>query len=413
MPGILKIRDFRFFLLFRFLMTMAVMMQSVIVGWQLYDITHDPLDLGMIGLTEAIPQISIALFAGHLADLRDRRTLIAVNSSLFLFGVVLLSLYSVDSIGLREMFGTLPIYIVIFSTGIVRGMLHPSVAALMPQLVPRELYPKSASWSSAVWHSAAVAGPAIGGLIYGFVGVTAAYLTICGLVLLAVIMMLSIKKRPRVQNLLKEGMFDRIKTGFRFVKGHQIILGAMALDMFAVLFGGAVALLPVFASDVLNAGPEGLGFLRACPAAGAVLMSAYLTWRPPVRKTGVLLLSSVAGFGLCIVLFALSRNLWLSAALLFCSGLFDNISVVIRSTIMQIYTPDELRGRVAAINSIFIGSSNEIGSFESGVTAKLFGLVPAVIFGGGMTLLVVAFAAVKAPVLRRLEFQVDNTKQEV
>jgi MFS family permease len=283
----------------------------------------------------------------------------------------------------------------------------PAHTALLGQLVPREKLAKAATWNSASWHIAAVLGPAIGGLIYGFFGIIAAYSTVFCFFLISIVLILSTKKVAKVvvEKKNDEGIFISIKEGIRFVFKSEMLLGAFSLDMFAVLFGGAVAMLPAFASDILKVGPEGLGFLRSCPAIGAILMSFILMVRLPEHKTGTYLMWAVVGFGFCMIGFALSTNFYLSALLLFLSGIFDNVSVVIRSTILQLYTPNEMRGRVASVNSIFIGSSNELGAFESGSAARFMGLVPSVVFGGVMTLVVVGFAAKMAPGLRKLSLK--------
>lgn len=269
-------------------------------------------------------------------------------------------------------------------------------------------YANAATWSSANWQIAAVMGPAAGGLIYGFSSISVAYCTVFVLLVSSVLMIGCVKVRPLeaiAANKQDETIFSRIHEGVRFVLKTPELVGAFSLDMFAVLFGGAVAMLPVFASDILRVGPEGLGFLRACPAVGAIMMSIFLMFHPPVKKSGRILLFAVAGFGLSMIGFALSTNFWLSGLLLLLSGLFDNVSVVIRGTVLQLFTPDEMRGRVASVNSIFIGSSNELGAFESGVTAQWMGLVPSVIFGGAMTLVVVATIARLNPVLRRFSIR--------
>lgn len=309
--------------------------------------------------------------------------------------------YNLSSVLL--LFGTTPIYIVIAITGFARAALYPAQTALMAQIVPRELYANSSTWNSTVWHIAAVTGPALGGLIYGFFGITNAYLTVVFFVFSGLLLFLGIKSKPIPTKDKKENLMQSLTVGIKFVFKNQIILGALSLDMFAVLFGGAVAMLPVFAAEVLHVGPQGLGFLRAAPAAGAVIMSMILAYYPPVINAGKKLLFCVSAFGLCIIFFAISKNFYLSLALLALSGMFDNVSVIIRHTIIQLYTPDNMRGRVAAVNSIFIGSSNEIGSFESGLAARILGLIPSVIFGGSMTLLIAGVTAKIAPVLRKMD----------
>ncbi|MDP4291680.1 MAG: MFS transporter [Bacteroidota bacterium] len=398
----LKIREFSYFLMFRFFVTIATLMQSVIVGWQMYELTHDPLDLGFIGLAEAIPAICIALFAGHIADKYDRKTIILISLIVFVVGALMLLACSIEQLGLIKRFGIWPIFIIVGLGGFSRGFIYPSAMGLMAQVVPRALYANSATWNSVLWHIGAVTGPAIGGLVYGFKGVQAAYIGVLGFAVFAVFMLIPIRKKPIMVSEKVETMKDRLLSGLRFVFSNQVMLGAMSLDMFAVLFGGAVAMLPVFANDILHVGPQGLGVLRAAPAIGSISMSLFLAYHPPLQKAGKSLLIGVTGFGVSILLFAISTNFYLSIVLLMLSGMFDNISVVIRQTILQLLTPDEVRGRVAAVNSIFIGSSNEIGSFESGLAASLMGLVPSVLFGGAMTLLVVSVTAAVAPVLRRL-----------
>ena len=383
------IRNFRFYLLYRILMTMASLMQSVIVGWQVYTITHDVLWLGFIGLAEVIPQIGISLFAGHYIDIWNRRKIVNYTTLLLILGSVILLIYSANAAYFSEKFGIMPIFATIFLTGFARGILSPAQVALMGQLVPRNLYANAATWNSANWQVAAVMGPAIGGLVYGFMGIVPAYSLVSGLYIFSffMIMFLRIGKHEVIET--DEGMFSRIRSGISFVFKTPELLGAFTLDMFAVLFGGAVAMLPVFASDILYTGPQGLGLLRACPAIGAMLMAFILMFRPPVKNTGKVLFISVLGFGLCMIGFAFSASFLLSGLLLILSGAFDNVSVVIRGTILQLFTPDDMRGRVASVNSIFIGSSNELGAFESGVAAKIMGLVPSVVFGGCMTLAVV------------------------
>lgn len=400
-------QNFRYFLGYRFFMTTATMMQSVIVSWHMYYLTKNVVWLGMIGLVELVPQISIALFAGHYVDLWDRKKIVRYTSFLLLIGSLILTLYSIESFHSFQHLGIWPIFITIFLTGLSRGILMPANTALIGQLVDKKDYANAATWNSANWQIGAVMGPAIGGLIYGFSSISVAYSSVFIIYLfsLGMISLVEIKHMAVSMRTKEEQMFSRIREGIRFVLKSPELLGAFSMDMFAVLFGGAVALLPVYASDILHVGPQGLGFLRACPAVGAIIMSFYLMFHPPVRNSGKILLLSVAAFGVCMIGFAFSHIFWLSGLLLLLSGLFDNVSVVIRGTILQLYTPEHMRGRVGSVNSIFIGSSNELGAFESGVTAKLMGLVPSVAFGGIMTLLVVALTAQINPVLRKLSLK--------
>ena len=397
-------RRFTLFLAYRFLSTIATLMQSVIVGWQLYNITKDVLSLGMIGLTEVIPQVCIALFAGHYIDIWDRKRIIFYTSFLLLIGSLILLVYSFPFVSLQQLYGVFPIFITIFITGLVRGILMPAHTALLGQLVSRDKLTMASTWSSTAWHVAAVVGPALGGVVYGFFGIIPAYTLVFIFYLICTVILLFIKSPGKVALIQgsAEGIFERIQEGIVYVFQRKVLLNAFALDMFAVLFGGAVAMLPVFASDILKVGPEGLGFLRACPAFGAILMSVILTFKPPVSHSGTQMLYSIFGFGVCMIFFALSENFFLSAFLLFMSGVFDNVSVIIRSSILQLHTSDQMKGRVGAVNSIFIGSSNELGAFESGVTARFMGLVPSVVFGGVMTLLIVSVTAWKSPTLRNL-----------
>jgi MFS family permease len=392
--AVIHVKNFRFYLFYRNFMTMAALMQSVIVGWQVYDLTHNVLWLGFIGLVEVIPQVSISLFAGHYIDIWNRRKIVNYTTLLLILGSLILLIYSTNAAYFSAKFGVFPIFITIFLTGLARGIISPAQVALLGQLVPRNLYANAATWNSANWQVAAVMGPAIGGLIYGFWGIIPAYSLVLGLNVLSffMIMFLKVAKHEVIET--AEGVFTRIRSGIDFVFKTPELLGAFTLDMFAVLFGGAVAMLPVFASDILLVGPQGLGLLRACPAIGATLMAFILMFRPPMKDTGKMLFLSVIGFGICMIGFGLSTSFLLSGFILILSGAFDNISVVIRGTILQLYTPDDMRGRVASVNSIFIGSSNELGAFESGVTAKLMGLVPSVVFGGFMTLAVV-FTTIK------------------
>ena len=336
---VMRIGNFRKFLTYRFLLTAATLMQSVIVGWHMYSLTGNVFYLGLIGLVEVIPQVSVSLFAGHYVDIWNRKKIIVNTTVLLILAAALLLEFSVPSLNCYHKDGVIPLFVTIFLTGFVRGVLLPAHVAMLGQLVPRDKLAKAATWNSASWHTAAVTGPAIGGLIYGYLGITAAYATVFSIFFLAVIAIALIKV-DHVPNEISnsENIFLSIKEGIRFVFKSEILLGAFSLDMFAVLFGGAVAMLPVFASDILKVGPQGLGFLRACPAIGAIAMSVILMAKSPGKNAGKYLLWSIVGFGLCMISFALSTNFYLSALMLLLSGVFDNVSVVIRSTILQLYT---------------------------------------------------------------------------
>jgi len=401
---VVRNKSFSLFLSYRFLISVATLMQSVIVGWQLYNITKDVLSLGLIGLTEVVPQVGIALFAGHFVDIWDRKKIIFYTTLLLLIGSLILIVYSIPSLNIQQAWGVTPIFVTIFITGLVRGIINPANTALIGQLVPREALTAASTWSSTAWHISAVTGPAIGGLVYGFFGIIPAYSLVFIFFFTGIVILLFIKSPGRVVQLqgAAEGIFERIKEGIFYVFHRKVLLNAFALDMFAVFFGGAVAMLPVFASDILKVGPEGLGFLRACPAIGAILMSVILTFRPPVSRSGAQMLYSVFGFGVCMIVFAFSKSFLLSVFCLFMSGVFDNVSVIIRASILQLFTADQMKGRVAAVNSIFIGSSNELGAFESGVAARFMGLIPSVVFGGLMTLIIVSLTAWNSPTLRKL-----------
>ncbi|OGU29506.1 MAG: hypothetical protein A3K13_04130 [Gemmatimonadetes bacterium RIFCSPLOWO2_12_FULL_68_9] len=373
----------------------------VVVGWQVFSLTGDPLTLGLVGLAEALPYISVALYAGHVADRAERRLMgIAGTFALVISAIALLLLTLTP--GAIQADRVWPVYAVVALSATARSFMRPSVFALSAQVVPRELYPNAVAWRTSSWHLAAVAGPALGGMLYGFSGPAAAYGAVIVGMTLSLATIISVSQRSKPANASDMPLGESLKIGIRFLWNEPVIVAAMTLDLFAVLFGGAVALLPAFAT-LLDAGPEGLGILRAAPAAGSILMGLWIAHNPPLRNVGVTIFACVAAFGVCMILFALSRWFWLSFALLFASGVFDNVSVVIRSTLLQTRTPENLLGRVSAVNQIFIGSSNEIGAFESGVAARLLGVVPSVIFGGCMTLLVVAITAWRAPELRRLK----------
>ena len=391
---------FRRYIVSLMAMTVATQIRGVVVAWQLYAATGDPLSLGLIGLAEALPFIATALYAGHVADRHDRRR-VALGALLLVLGcaAALLGLSLRRPVGGG---GVWPFYAVIFASGIARSFLMPARTALAAELVPREQYANATAWRTSSWQFAAVAGPALGGVLYAVGGPGLAYSVDVALMLVAVGALALVRRPPRVAPPASLSVRESLSGGLRWVFAQPVVLGAMTLDLFSVLFGGAVALLPVFAADILRAGPEGLGALRAAPAVGSVLTALWLAHRPPMRRAGPAMLASVAIFGVCIIGFGLSRSFPASLALLAASGMADTVSVVIRATLLQVLTPDALLGRVSAVNAVFIGSSNEIGAFESGVAAKLMGTVPSVVFGGCMTVLVVAVTAWRIPALRRL-----------
>jgi MFS family permease len=399
----LRISNFRWFIASMLAMTVATQIQAVVVSWQIYELTRDPFSLGLIGLAEAVPFIGFALYAGHVAD-RAARLRISLISLVVLLGCSLTLLGFSLRPGVVVHSGRVwPMYAVIFLSGIARSFLQPARSALGAELVPRELYPNAVTWRSSAWQLAEVVGPAIGGLVYGFASSKAAYAVDASLMAVAVLSLGRILHQPRSSHPSDDSFLASLATGVRFVRSQPVILGALTLDLFSVLFGGAVALLPVFAAEILQVGPQGLGILRAAPAVGAVLMSLGMAHRPPLQRAGRTLLVSVALFGLSMIGFGLSRNFFLSTGLLALSGMADTVSVVVRSTLLQVMTPDHLLGRVSSVNAIFIGSSNELGAFESGTAARLIGTVPSVVLGGMATLVVVAVTALKVPPLRRLK----------
>ena len=397
----LRHRDFRWYIVSLFCMTIASQIQAVVVGWQVYEITHDPLSLGLIGLAEALPFIAIALPAGYLADRRNRRTISVVSLMVLSACSLALLAFSVTP-GLLARIGVTPVYAVIFVSGLARSFLQPARQALGAEIVPREHYENASAWRSSGWQTAAVVGPAVGGLLYGFTGAESAYGVDAVLMVASFLTFMLIRYAPDDRAPERVSMFASLVTGLRFVLHEPVILGALSLDLFSVFLGGAEALLPVFASEILKVGPQGLGILRAAPAVGAVMMSVYMAHRGPIERAGRSMLYAVAVFALCIIGFGLSRSFALSLLLLGISGMADNVSVVIRSTLLQILTPPEMLGRVSAVNSVFIGSSNELGAFESGVAARLLGTVPAVVLGGASALLVVGLTARLVPRLRQL-----------
>ncbi len=399
----LQLKDFRRFILARTCVVLATQIQATVVGWQIYEITHDALSLGLIGMAEAIPAITVSLYAGHVVDIIERKKILLITVFILLLCSASLLFFTTSPGNFILAYGAIPIYSTIFISGIARGFLSPANFSFMPQLVPRHLYANAVSLNSTFWQASSIGGPMLAGFIYAFYGITTSYLVDTALVTAGLFFYFSLPRKPLPPASEEQGIVEKIKAGLKFVFKNEIVLSAITLDLFAVLFGGAVALLPIFAGEILKVGPEGLGMLRAAPGIGAVLMALYITHNPIQKNMGNILLLSVAGFGFCMIGFGLSSNLWLSLVVLMMSGGFDSVSVIVRSTLIHTQTPENMKGRVSAVNSIFIGSSNEIGMFESGVAARLMGVVPSVIFGGCMTLLVVAVTSRVSKSLRSLQ----------
>jgi len=382
----------------RLCMVLAMEMQSVAVGWQVYEITKRPLDLGLVGLVQFLPGILLFLVSGHVADRYDRRRLIVfcyIGYGLS-FGLLLLTALR----GVRSIFF---IFVILVILGIVRAFNGPVSRALLPQLVPEEIFTNAVAWASTLFQGAAILGPAIGGIIYAaFRGPGAVYAVAMAMAIVALICTLRIKMQERSRDRAPVSS-TTVLAGLRYIWREKVVLGSISLDLFAVFLGGAVALLPVFAKEILKTGPGGLGLLRTAPGVGAAAMAIVLAHRPIRRKIGLIMLWCVAGFGLFTILFGLSRSLVLSLIALFFVGATDMVSVIVRAVLIQVATPDDMRGRVNAVDMVFIGASNEFGEFESGLTAQWFGTVPAVVIGGLGTLVVTAIWAWRFPELRKVE----------
>lgn len=394
----LRHRDFRLYQLSRFSAVIGWQVLSVSVGWQVYDITRRPLDLGYVGLAQFLPGFLLALPSGHLADRADRRYVLAVCHVAFLLTALALHTWTLAGIA-----SVLPIYGLLVFFGAARGISGPAVQALMPDLVPAEDFPNAVAWTSSIWQIATVVGPAVGGAVYAFGGPANAYLMSAAVFGVAFVSNLLIRQVPAREKKGSAVTWKSALAGVEYVWRKKVILGAITLDLFAVLLGGATALLPIFARDILHVGPTGLGVLRSAPGAGAALMALFLAYRPIARRAGVTLFLCVGLFGMATIVFGLSRHFAVSLAALVALGAADLVSVFVRHTVVQLATPPEMRGRVSAVNVVFIGASNELGEFESGLTAALLGTVPAVIVGGLGTLLVVGIFAFLFPELRKID----------
>lgn len=379
---------------------------GTLVGWWIYNLTNDPLAIGLVGLSEVIPAVSLALYAGHVIDLSEKRKMILRGVLLYALCAFILCLLSTKytSAHFSNHWIAVFVYAVIFCTGITRAFTGPVFGVLVAYIVPKNMLQNATTWNQGVWLTASVVGHAMGGLLISVIGITGTLIVICTLILVAFIIMLQLKPKPPLNEAGEKKTWDSVKEGLHFVFKTKEVLGALSLDLFAVLFGGAVAMVPVYARDILKVGATGFGWLNAATDVGSICIVVILTLSPIQRQHGKKLLFAVAGFGTCIIVFAFSKLFWLSFFALMISGMLDGISVVVRGTILQLKTPDNMRGRVMSVNSMFINSSNELGQFESGVAAKLLGNVPSVVFGGCMTLLVVIITWIKAPSLRKMEY---------
>ena len=400
--ALLRQPGFAQLLMYRIAAMLSYQIVAVTVGWHIYEITRNPFSLGLIGLAEVLPFFCVAPFAGYLVDHLPRRKL-GMVATLGLIATALV--LAAVAMGWLPVKGVWPIYLAIALTGMVRAFLSPIYNALFARVLAREQFARGAGFGSVVFQAGMVVGPALGGVLVAWGGKGLSYGVAAVMAALALVALASLKVSEPPPPQTRAPIFASIAEGARFVLSNQIMLGAMALDMFSVLLGGVVAMLPAFIQDILHYGPEGLGILRAAPALGSICVGLWLARRPLQRNAGRVLLFAVAGFGLCVIAFGLSHNFWLSAAILLFYGACDGVSVVVRSTILQLATPDEMRGRVSSINGIFISSSNELGAFYAGTMARLLGLVPAVVIGGCAVLGVACVTAWKAPQLRRLNLR--------
>ena len=401
-----RIPEFKNLMLGRFTFIMSLRMMSTLVGWWIYELTNDPLAIGLVGLSEFLPAFLFALYAGHVIDKSEKRKLMLKGVFCYLLAALLLLLFSTGYIG--NHFTThsiaIGIYTVIFCTGVVRSFTGPTFSAMLASLVPRQILQNATTWTQGTWLSASVTGHATGGFLIWKLGINGTLIIICSLLVVALFLLQQVKPKPPMPQTGEKKTWESVKEGLRFVFKTKEILGAFTLDMFAVLFGGAVAMVPVYAKDILKIGPQGFGWLNAAIDMGAIFIIVLLTIFPMKKSQGKKLMLAVAGFGICIILFAVSQWFFLSFVALLIAGMLDGVSVVVRGTVMQLKTPDHMRGRVSSVGSMFINSSNELGQFESGVAARLMGVVPSVVFGGCMTLVVVIFTWFKAPNLRKFEY---------
>lgn len=400
------IPEFRNLLMGRFFFITGLRMMSTLLNWWIFHLTSKAFAIGIIGLSEFLPAFLFALYAGHVIDISEKRKILLRGIVLYLItAVIFLSLStSFTSERLTTHWIAICIYITVFFTGVIRAFTGPTFNVMLASIVPKPVLQNATTWNQGTWLSASVTGHATGGLLIAYAGITNTLVCVCALIIFSLFFLVQLKKKPSLNVKGEKKTWDSVIEGLQFVFKTKELLGALSLDLFAVLFGGAVAMIPVYTALILKVSPIAYGWLNAASDIGSVCIVILMTLFPLTKKQGTKLMFAVAGFGLCIIVFAISRNFWLSFAALMVSGMLDGISVIIRGTIMQLKTPDNMRGRVSSVNSMFINSSNELGQFESGISAQLLGNIPSVIFGGCMTLLVVGFTWFKAPSLRKMEY---------
>jgi MFS family permease len=402
----LKYKEFRTYIIARFFFILVLTMQATLISWKVFEITKDPFSIGLIGLFEFFPAFLMTFYSGYIIDKSDKRKLLffsfAANLLLTIFFAYITSANAKGHLSNAVILGS--IYGIAFVSGIARAFSGPTSFALLGNLVPKEELTNAITWHSGSWQVAGVGGPALAGILYGVIGISFTFSLMIVLMIFAVVGAFLIKPKPPVKSILVESMLENIREGFKFVWRTKEILGVLTLDLFAVFFGGATAMLPYFSDVILHTGPAGLGMLRSAPALGAVAMMVLINFIPKQKNQGKVMMYCVAGFGICIIVFGLSNMFWISAIALFLSGLLDGISILVRSTVLQLKTPENMKGRVSSLNSIFIMSSNELGAFESGFMAKFLGVIPSVIFGGAMTVGVVVFTWIKIPSIKKITY---------
>lgn len=401
-----RVIEYRNLLIGRFAFIMGLRMMATLIGWWIYLLTNDPFAIGLVGLSEVIPALSLALYAGHVIDQSEKRKLLLKGIILYFLAAITLVFISGKFVSahLSNHWIAVCIYLVIFCTGIFRAFTGPVFSAIIAYIVPRNDLQNATTWSQGTWLSASVTGHATGGFLIAIVGITGTLISTSFLIFLSFLFLVKLKPKPASVVKGVVSTWESVKEGLRFVYKTKELLSSLSLDLFAVLFGGAVALIPIYARDILKVGSEGFGILNGASDLGSILIVIILTIFPAKKNQGKKLLLAVGGFGICIIVFGISKIFLLSFIALMISGMLDGISVVVRGTITQLKTPDHMRGRVMSVNSMFVNSSNELGQFESGVMAKLMGTVPSVIFGGSMTLLVVIFTWFKSPTLRKMQY---------